>query len=120
MPCFSGDVFIKTQRGNLLINQVEVGDKVPTARNTWRAITKIRYFQYSGPMYDLPAGGLVKPQHHILVNGKGVRADKHLTFGRNFEGYVYNLVIETDPTDKGLAADTEHSYTLDDGTVVHN
>lgn len=39
----------------------------------------------------------------------------------NWKGNILNLHIETsDPDDDGTAPDTEHSYTLANGFVVHN
>jgi hypothetical protein len=38
----------------------------------------------------------------------------------HYAGTIHNMYIETDEEDDGSQPDTEHSYTLSNGLVVHN
>jgi hypothetical protein len=37
-----------------------------------------------------------------------------------YEGTIHNIHVETEADDDGTEPDTEHSYTLSNGLVVHN
>ena len=57
-----------------------------------------------------------------LFKHDGWTPAKDMGFGEElpYTGLIANLCIETDEDDDGSGLDTEHSYTLANGHVVHN
>src|SRR4029077_19862940 len=117
--CFSPETLLKTQRGDIRFDEIEVGDQVVTARGTSRKITKVHIHDYEGPMFELPHGGLITPSHEVLRE-RWLPAHEVLSKWQPFHGKVYNATVEADPRDSGNERDTEHSYTLASGIVAHN
>jgi hypothetical protein len=118
--CFSSNTKVKTQRGNVPFSELEAGDFVLTARGTWRRILYVVTSEYAGVMLEMPNSELVTPGHRFLFEGKWIRADELQLFPTtvDYDGLIHNLSIEG--SDDGSQADTERSYTLANGHVVHN
>jgi hypothetical protein len=120
--CFTENTLVETKRGAVPISRLEVGDEVLTARKTWRRVLQVIPHEYSGLMYGMPQGEYVTPGHRVLQKSKSVWLPASDVFQRviSFEGTVWNLEIETEPDDDPLSTETEHSYKLSSGLVVHN
>lgn len=119
--CFTPGTKVKTLFGPKAIADVRVGDRVRTARGTWRTVTHTTCTPYKGTMLhmDDPDNG-VTPTHLFKrlwewVPARACYADRYL-----YEGNIHNLHVDSAPEDDGTKPDTEHSYTLANGEVVHN
>jgi hypothetical protein len=77
--------------------------------------------QYSGPALDMGDDEIVTHRHHFLAGEKWISVGKlNLYPETHYEGTIHNLHILCSPDDDTDAPDTEHSYTLANGRVVHN
>jgi hypothetical protein len=117
--CFSPNTRVKTGRGDIAIIDV-TRDETPTARGTWGLVEGVTHLNYEGPMLDMGDGELVTPGHLFLKDGVWMKAcEAHPEYPVvHYKGTIHNLQIRAN--DDGKAADTEHSYTLANGNVVHN
>jgi hypothetical protein len=119
--CFSPNTKVKTQRGDLAIIDVKPGDLVPTARGTWGVVEYVTSLKWDGLMLDMGDGELSTTTHHVKDNGAWKPMQDLDRFPVvHYKGTIHNLHITCDPDDDGTALDTEHSYTLANGLVVHN
>jgi hypothetical protein len=108
-------------RGDVRFAELKVGDLVLTARGTWKPVMFVSARPYSGPILDMRGGEFVTPGHLFSVHGYWLRADAIGAFPEaHYEGTIWNAHIETEADDDGTRPDTEHSYTLANGHVVHN
>jgi hypothetical protein len=120
--CFSPNTKIKTQRGDVSFWDIQEGDLALTARGTWRSIVLVRCSQQTDrPMLDMGNGELVT-LGHLFKTERWTPATELGIFAASadYTGFVANLCIEAEADDDGSAADTEHSYTLANGFIVHN
>jgi hypothetical protein len=60
------------------------------------------------------------PRHLVILEDEWVNMREICPAEEHYEGTVHNLHIECDVDDDGTALNTEHSYTLANGLVVHN
>jgi hypothetical protein len=119
--CFSPNTKIKTQRGDVAITDLVAGDdKVLTAHGTWKTVLAVTTRKWSDLMLDMGDDELSTPGHLVLT-------DKWLPMKElqkfpfvAYEGTIHNIHVHCDLEDDGSALDTEHSYTLANGLVVHN
>lgn len=121
--CFSPNTKVKTQRGDVSFNDIRDGDMALTARGTWRNIVQVRCSEQTNrPMLEMGNGELVTLGHLFKTDGGWKTAEALDIFPSAglYTGLVANLCIEADEDDDGSALDTEHSYTLANGHVVHN
>lgn len=126
--CFSPNTEVKTRRGNIAITELLVGqDEVLTARGTWKVAESITTRDWDGPLLDMGGGEFSTPTHHVI--GKGNARMSHWTpmedcgYGFplvQYKGTIHNVRVKADPDDDGTQPDTERSYTLENGLVVHN
>ena len=105
-------------------NCSSVWDKVLTARGTWKTVTNVTSRDWHSMMMDMGDGELTTQRHSFLdINDPAKpwkRAmDLHPEFPLvPYHGTVHNVHVECE--DDGTSANTEHSYTLANGSVVHN
>ena len=120
--CFSPNTRVKTQRGDVAFSDIREGDMTLTARGTWRRIALVKCSKFAGEMLDMGDDELVTKGHDFQTPDAWVRADALGIFPTvvPYEGLIANLCIETDEDDDGSRLDTEHSYTLANGHLVHN
>ncbi len=118
--CFTPLTRVLTDNGVKTIIDVRIGDRVLTARGTWRAVVRTTCTPYKGLMHCMCDPEYVTPGHLILRQGVWVRARELYPDTIPYEGTIHNLHVECAPEDDGSAPDTEHSYTLANGAVVHN
>lgn len=119
--CFSPDTKVRTQRGNVAFRDLAIDDSILTARGTWKRIAVITERSYGGEALDMGREAVVTPGHLILHGGAWVRADSLNRFPKIlYCGPIMNLHVDADENDDGTKPDTEHSYTLESGLVVHN
>jgi hypothetical protein len=120
--CFSPNTKIKTQRGDVAIIDLIAGeDKVLTARGTWKAVLQVTLRQYIGPMLDMGEEEFSTLGHPVLIDSKWIRMDELGKFPSvKYAGTIHNIHVHCDLDDDGVDADTEHSYTLANGLMVHN
>jgi hypothetical protein len=111
--CFSPDTLVKTKRGVVRIDEIEVGDEVLTALGTWRPILGVLSTQYEGLV--VPVGcGLATPGHHFFIEeGKWEKAGSLSDLRSEYKGKVMNLIVAATDFD-------EHSYMLENGMIAHN
>lgn len=118
--CFSPNTLVNTKRGDVPISSIVSGDFVLTARGTWRPVLGVTEHLYEGTMLDMGDGELSTPGHQVLRD-VWQRMDSFSDLVEvEYTGTIHNLHVLTDQDDNGLAADTEHSYTLANGLTVHN
>lgn len=119
--CFSPNTKVKTQRGDIAIIDLIAGeDKVLTARGTWKGVLEVTTRSWSGAMLDMGADEL-STLGHLVKNGTWKRMAELGRFSVvRYEGTIHNLHVHCDWEDDGSELDTEHSYTLANGLVVHN
>jgi hypothetical protein len=123
--CFTGDVEVMTEKGNVRFDQLKIGDRVLTAAGTYRPIQLIRvHSDYEDTVFALAGGGFVTSRHPILHQGRWTRAQNAFTDGVKFHGTVYNLVIDSlDRAPHHVFDDsttTERSFILVNGLIAHN
>jgi hypothetical protein len=125
ISCFSPNTKVKTQRGDIPIAEIRPEmDYILTARGTWKKVVAVSTRDWVSMMMDMGDGELTTMRHHFLdVNDPASpwkRAmDLHPEFPLvPYKGTIHNLHIDGD--DDAKSADTEHSYTLANGHVVHN
>jgi hypothetical protein len=120
--CFSPNTRVKTHRGEIAIVDVQKGDLVLTARGTWRPVGYVTAREWEEDMLDMGHEELSTPGHRVLHMEDWMRiADCGFGFPEvAYKGTIHNLHIQCDEDDNGLQPDTEHSYTLANGLVVHN
>jgi len=120
--CFTGGTLVKTHRGPVAIDEIVPGDKVLTARGTWRQVLLvIGHPAEPRVLHQLPGGGLVTYGHRILVDGQWVNAGTIFTKTINTNLPVYTLtVLSGEPESLGRSPRSEHSFTLEDGTIASN
>lgn len=121
--CFSPNTLVKTQRGDVPIEDIVKGDLVLTAKNTWCPVKSlISHGLQQWSMLDMGSDELVTLRHFMLNKSKWKRAwDCIDAPSHTVWSIVHNLEIETDePETNHFFASTEHSYTLANGRVVHN
>ena len=119
--CFSPNTKVKTQRGDVSFWDIREDDFALTARGTWRRILQVRCSEHTDrPMLNMGDDELVTLGH--LFKHDGWTPAKDMGFGEElpYTGLIANLCIETEEDDDGSGLDTEHSYTLANGHVVHN
>jgi hypothetical protein len=119
--CFSPNTKIKTQRGDVAITDLIVGeDKVLTARGTWKTVLAVTTRKWSGAMLDMGYEEL-STLGHLVKDGTWKQMQELDRFPVvRYEGTIHNVHVYCDWEDDGSAPDTEHSYTLANGLVVHN
>lgn len=74
-------------------------------------------------MLDMEGKGELVTLGHLFKTDGGWKTAEALGLFPSaglYTGLVANLCIEADEDDDGSALDTEHSYTLANGQVVHN
>ena len=121
--CFSPNTKVKTQRGDIAIVELVPGqDQVLTARGTWCHIKYVSTRKWNNIMLNMGDGELVTLTHLFLSDGGWIPACKaHPAYPMaEYEGTIHNIEVVCDETDDGTSPDTEHSYTLANGNVVHN
>ena len=119
--CFSPNTKVRTRRGDLPFSEIQEGDFVLTARGTWRKVLKVTDRPFSGEGLDMGDDEWVTMTHHFQHEGSWVPVGEFSTWPqKHYEGTIHNLHVETDAGDDVNAPDTEHSYTLANGKVVHN
>ncbi len=122
--CFSPNTRVKTQRGDVRIDELRPKqDYVLTARGTWKRITYVTTKDWHEEMMDMGNGEYTTPGHHFLDESDAAKPWKpvkeFMQFPRvAYHGTIHNVHVDCD--DDGSAADTEHSFTLANGCVVHN
>jgi hypothetical protein len=119
--CFSPNTKVKTQRGDVAIIDLVAGeDQVLTARGTWKTVVAVTTRKWSGAMLDMGDAEL-STLGHLVKDGTWRRMRE---LGRfpivRYEGTIHNVHVHCDFEDDGFLPDTEHSYTLANGLVVHN
>jgi hypothetical protein len=121
--CFSPNTKVKTQRGDVAIVDLVVGeDMVLTARGTWKLVLGVTVRNWDGIMLNMGEDELVTVSH-LFLNGalwqyaSEVHPDYPVVF---YEGTIHNVHVNCDEFDDDTLPDTEHSYTLSNGSVVHN
>ncbi|MGH8358208.1 MAG: hypothetical protein ACRESF_12000 [Pseudomonas sp.] len=114
-PCFLETTAIITKRGIRLIAKIQPGDEVLTQRG-WRKVRGLIVHSYSGPIYRMPLGGHVTPDHRFWsgTSDEWLPAKDFFAFAFEFAGSVYNLEIDGDGSDQ------EQCYTLANGWIAHN
>src|SRR5579862_9096526 len=120
--CFSPNTKIKTQRGDVSFWDIREGDLALTARGTWRSIVLVRCSQQTDrPMLDMGNSELVT-LGHLFKSERWTPASELGIFAASadYTGFIANLCIDAEADDDGSALDTEHSYTLANGHIVHN
>lgn len=121
--CFSGNTRVVAQRGAVAIKDIVEGDLVLTAKETWRPVKKvIAHAKQPWLAMDMGGGEFVTIRHRVLSKDRWQPAFEVLS-GEVMEitAEVYDLEVETDePETFSGNCDTEHSYTLENGLVVHN
>ena len=119
--CFSPNTKVITQRGGIPFSEIRDGDLALTARGTWRRIILVTSHEFSGEGLDMGNDEFVTRGHHFRHNDEWMHAYEMGIFApKQYEGVIANLWIEAEPDDDGSGLDTEHSYTLANGYVVHN
>jgi hypothetical protein len=72
-------------------------------------------------MHRLPGGGLVTFDHQILIGGEWIKAGLVYTDTIDVNEPVYTLSVSSEePESNGYSPTTEHSFTLEDGTIATN
>ena len=119
--CFSLNTKIKTQRGDVPFSELRTNeDYVLTARGTWKPIEYLTIRHYKGLMCDMGNGELSTLGHLTLLESDWKRMEVLGDALVEFDGTIHNIHLRCEPGDDGTAPDTEHSYTLANGRVVHN
>ena len=99
---------------------MQIGDKVLTARGTWKPVSFVTTREWDGPMLDMGDEEL-STLTHLVRQDAWKHMDKCFEFPQvAYKGTIHNLHIDCDVDDDGSALDTEHSYTLSNGLTVHN
>jgi PA14 domain/Putative phage tail protein len=126
--CFSPNTKVKTQRGDIAIVEiVPYVDKVLTARGTWKTVHEVTTRDWTGSMLAMGSEELSTTTHHV-IGDEFFALDKWTPMHEcglgfptvHYEGTIHNLHVVCAADDDGTAPDTEHSYTLANGLVVHN
>lgn len=112
-PCFSGNVRVKTRRGDCKFE--ELGKLIVALTRFGPRLAQVLSHEYDGPMFDMGGGELVTPDHLIETRKGWVRAaeifsDKPIV---HYKGTVYNLSIRT-------TEESERHYFLSSGYIAHN
>lgn len=118
--CFTPGTLVVTEHGPKAIAEVRIGDRVKTARATWRPVAELITRPYAGLLQQMPTEDGVTPRHKVLRDNLWVEAGTVFPMTIEYAGIVHNLAVEADPDDDGTRADTEHSFTLSNGEIVHN
>jgi hypothetical protein len=119
--CFSPNTKVKTQRGDVaLMDLVPETDIVLTARGTWKTVASVTSTYWHGLLLDMGDEELSTITHLVQEGTWKPMKDLKRFPTVAYEGTVHTIVIECDPSDDGTALDTEHSYTLANGLIVHN
>jgi hypothetical protein len=72
-------------------------------------------------MLDMGHEELSTTTHLTLAESRWVTMESLGMFPTvRYDGTIHNIHIDTDADDDGSQPDTEHSYTLANGLVVHN
>lgn len=119
--CFTGDTLVKTQRGDIRIDEITIGDKCLTAKGNWRPVIAVHKHEAEPRDLHVMPQGAVTHNHKILVDGIWIKA-----------GEVFNEILETnepvytlsmfsrEPLELSLTPNTERSFTLSNGVVATN
>jgi len=120
--CFSGETPILAQSGAVAIKDIKVGDLILTGSGNYLPVAEVHRHEYSGWLHNMGAAGRVTPDHHVLSEGRWVRACELFPEREQFVGIVYNVTIATDePLDEMRSTTTERSFVLAvNSIVVHN
>jgi len=121
--CFTGDTPVKTAIGiPRAIIDTRRGDLVLTAKGTWRPVLALIVHEAElRTMHRLPGGGLVTFDHQILIGGEWIKAGLVYTDTIDVNEPVYTLSVSSEePESNGYSPTTEHSFTLEDGTIATN
>jgi hypothetical protein len=119
--CFSINTKLRTQRGDVPFAELCTNeDYILTARGTWKPIEFLTVRHYKGLMCDMGEGELSTLGHRTLLEGDWHRMEARHDPQVEFDGSIHNVHVRCNPNDDGSAPDTEHSYTLANGRVVHN
>lgn len=122
--CFTPNTKVKTKRGNVaIVDLAPELDKVLTAKGTWNIVKEVTSRQYIGPMLDMGDDELSTPTHLTLLPNEQWKpmAKAHPEFPIvQYEGTIHNVLLCAAADDDGSQRDTERSYTLANGLVVHN
>jgi hypothetical protein len=109
--CFSGNVKIRTPRGVVRLEALDLVCVIETEFGPRMADVIVT--EYAGEMRDMGNGELVTPRHPIKVGPGWLPASARWERVVQFEGKVYTLRVHTE-------IDEERHFILEDGTVAHN
>jgi hypothetical protein len=119
--CFSPNTKVLTERGNVCIGDIiPFKDRVLTARGTWKMVTGVTSKDYTGPMLNMGNEELSTLTHWVLEENWKPMEQLNRFPSVEYSGTIHNLHVYSDPKDDGMGLDTEHSYTLANGLIVHN
>lgn len=119
--CFSPNTLVKTDRGDVRFDEITLDDKVLTAAGTWRPIAKILVHDWDKPMLSMGDEELITYLHRVKDDQHWLRGMQVFGGSQPYEGVVMNLEVKTDePEQLCFSPQSEHSYTLANGNVVHN
>jgi Concanavalin A-like lectin/glucanases superfamily/Hint domain len=120
--CFSGNTRIKTQRGDVRIMDIQVGDLCLTAKGNWLPVRELIIHEAQPVrMHVMPNDELVTFKHGILFNSIWVDAGRIFTSTIDVNILLFTISMDSDePLDQMLSATTERSFTLSSGVIAHN
>jgi hypothetical protein len=119
--CFSPNTKVQTQRGNISFSQLKIGDSFLTSRGTYRPVTSITRRPYKGRALDMGNDEIVTPEHLFLDGDLWVPVLSLNKYSEvYYTGEIWNAHLQTEIDDDGTRPETEHSYVLANGEVVHN